>query len=239
MDGPCVSRDFDLSFQKQVLRSWPENELKEAIKARPLESWHSPGHIGCLFSHFNLWKRISEGADDYACIMEDDVHISPVFARLVKNENFLPKDFDLIRFEYSPGRLLLSKDKVFTDTKTGVGLHKLRSSSWGAAAYVISRKCAQKMIFIPVDRHRVVDYLLFDLDESPVANDLAIYQFSPAVVIQDKDIADDNIKHHFKSNLDESYVPPTPMETWAALKKGNFSYALRTLCGYKPVPYVI
>jgi len=216
-----------------------DSELNAAEKARPLENWASPGHIGCLFSHVSLWKRIADGADAYACIMEDDVHISPTFARFLKHEESFPKNFDLIRCEYSPGRLLLSRRAIFTDVETGIGLYRLRSPSWGAAAYIISRSCAQKMMDIPENQHRVADYLLFDFDESPVARNFAIYQLSPAVVIQDKDIVNKSLRLHFKSDLDPDYVASLPMGTWNAFRTGNFRYLWRTLRGYKPLKYEV
>ena len=44
----------------------------------PLRSGRSwqPFEIGCLLSHYELWKRIAEDDADFSAIVEDDVLIS-------------------------------------------------------------------------------------------------------------------------------------------------------------------
>ncbi len=216
----------------------PEDNRHAAEKARPLGVWNTPGHIGCLFSHRALWKKIAEGAEAYACVLEDDIHIARAVAKLLKCDSNLPKDFDLIRLEWTENRVLLGKKPLFTEVETGVSLYRLYSSSFGTAAYIISRTCARKMMELPENKQRTSDYILFDVKASP-ADHLVIYQFSPAVVIQDKCLADQERRLNFSSNLDDNAPPRPRMGILKALWKGRFSYVLRILRGYRDLPYLI
>jgi|GEM_PF-6774113 glycosyl transferase family 25 len=218
--------------------SMAPDEVAAAIKARPLQSGWKPGEIGCLFSHQEIWRKVADGPYPYACVMEDDLHISQAIKRLFDQEVLFPRTFDLIRLEFSPGRVLLGKKALLTDQTTGVGLYRLKSPSWGAAAYIISRDCARQMVRIPIAEQRVSDYLLFDFDESPIAGKLALYQFSPAVAIQDKNYDDPTSKFHFVSDLDNDQPMRPHLSMMEALWTGNFPYILRTMRGYKRLSYV-
>jgi hypothetical protein len=94
------------------------------------------------------------------------------------------------------------------------------------------------MAMLPINKHQATDFLLFDFKKSPEAKSFSTYQFSPAVIVQDKNLRGDNRKFGFTSELNDGAPPRAPMGTWAALKKGRFSYIWKTLRGYRLLDFV-
>jgi glycosyl transferase family 25 len=193
------------------------------------------GKLGCFLSHSHIWKKIAEGELDYGIIFEDDVHFSNDLKKFVESEQWMPKDFDIIRLEVSTNKLLLSKSNIaFLNRK----IHKLKSSSYCAGAYVMSKSCAKKMIAISPSDIKGNDKTLFDFEESVIAKNLDIYQVCPALVIQDKYI-NSEVKLGYESNI----------ESFSGLKKlkwviENYSYYLsfgkalkKVILGYKKVDF--
>lgn len=140
--------------------------------------------VGCFLSHFSVWEKIAYGQDEFALVFEDDVHFSPEIKKFIESDAWLPSDFDIIRLEVSTNRLLLSKDKAteFGDRK----ISQLNSTSWCAGAYVLSKACANKLISFKLEKFISADAFLFCLEISKIANQLNIYQVTPALAIQDK-----------------------------------------------------
>jgi GR25 family glycosyltransferase involved in LPS biosynthesis len=57
----------------------------------------SNGQIGCMFSHFKLWKHIIDNNIEIAIIFEDDVHFHPDWSKISPIYfSETPNDFDVI-----------------------------------------------------------------------------------------------------------------------------------------------
>lgn len=62
----------------------------------------------------------------------------------------------------------------------------MRSETWGAAAYVLPKKTAIKLLAEPMTHHSPVDFFLFDKGTSAFARQHRIYQAVPALCVQSK-----------------------------------------------------
>jgi GR25 family glycosyltransferase involved in LPS biosynthesis len=89
----------DIQIFKGVDARIPD-ELKETKELfdNPSICWEvSNGAIGCMFSHFKVWKHIIDNKIPIATIFEDDALFHPEFDKLSKHYfDDTPKNFDVI-----------------------------------------------------------------------------------------------------------------------------------------------
>jgi glycosyl transferase, family 25 len=106
----------------------------------------SSGDIGCLLSHYALWKKLSnENKEQYHLILEDD------FIPKVKSNELLEiikhtKNFDVLLLGYSKVqdkeelvlKIINPIQKIYSTERHNIG-RKFRESTCGAVAYVVSK----------------------------------------------------------------------------------------------------
>ncbi|MDR3450297.1 MAG: glycosyltransferase family 25 protein [Alphaproteobacteria bacterium] len=205
-------------------------------ESRPLHGLWTPGQVGCFLSHFGVWRKIATGTEPYAAVFEDDMHFSPSLKEVFADESWLPPDFDLVRLENSTNRLLLGRRPVVS--VAGRALYRLSSTSWCAGAYIMSRDAARRVVAAPEKLHCAADAFLFAHERSPIARELATYQFVPAFATQDKYIGDASKRLCFASNID---MPVQSGGAWERLRglAGKITVAtlLRSIRGYRYIPF--
>ena len=124
------------------------------------------GEIGCYLSHHNLWKRIAEGENEHALILEDDAVWDDDFAEVVG---------ELLRCEWHWEAVLLSADKprpidaVLCSLPGGRKLVRYKRRAWTAAAYLLSRSGAAKLRDYGEKINAVVDCVYFEYWKNGVA----------------------------------------------------------------------
>ena len=101
------------------------------------------GAIGCTLSHMKAWKTLLESNFEYAIIFEDDVGFDPIKLRsaidqLVSNNTL----WDLNMFAISAGKVWLPIKSLQQGQKLSIYLTR----GWCAAAYMINRKAATKLL---------------------------------------------------------------------------------------------
>jgi len=115
------------------------------------------GMYGCAFSHYNVWTEFLESGYDTALILEDDVYLGTpkdeVFMRLWKliSEELVTLDWDI--FFLARLSVNLFGDKVTENIiKPHSSWEIKKHGVWGAHAYVITRKAAERMVkdYLPV-----------------------------------------------------------------------------------------
>jgi glycosyl transferase family 25 len=158
------------------------------------------GQAGCFLSHYRVWEDIAQGSASCAAVFEDDVHLAQSISDFFKDSSWLPGAFDIVRLETSTNRVLLDRETVHH--LLGRSLYRLRSASWCAGAYILSREGARKILSIPPSRHNSVDHFLFSFETTSVAQELAIYQMSPALATQDKFLEKRTAALGFASNIE-------------------------------------
>ena len=131
----------------------------------------SNGEIGCLLSHYEIWKEISQKNLAFAIIYEDDVNFHTNFKK-ISNDVFLdiPHDFQIL---YLGGRNTCVYPKYVDPITNNISIHHPTilsgiDSDRTTHAYVISQSCcniliemieSQEEFNVPLD-HMMLHYLL-------------------------------------------------------------------------------
>jgi glycosyl transferase family 25 len=203
-----------------------DHDLAQFRAERPDAPW-SRGQVGCFYSHFEAWRRIAAGEEAFGLVLEDDLHLSSDFAHFSKLDRLpgFPTDADLVRLEAPNNAVLLGSQVLRVG---GRALRPVKSSTWCAGAYLLSRSAAQKLLSLEVKTHTIADYFLFSYEDSPVPSLLNLYQLTPAVAIQDK--FSNPSKTSFASNIETEPTEADPMTLAVLLRKGA-----RFLQGYRRI----
>lgn len=136
---------------------------------------------GCIMSHRAAWTRFLETDEHLACVLEDDLVLSPQFRSIVEDETWFPADGQIVKLETYGQRVSLSRRRMKIQDRS---LAILKSLHFGTAAYVLSRGAARYYLEQTVFPDRPIDHLMFGeemLKEGP-----RTYQICPAPCIQAK-----------------------------------------------------
>lgn len=195
-------------------------DAKEADRDTIDRWFHAGGPLGeiprgdkcCSLSHRLAWERLIASGAPYAAVLEDDVMLKDNAAVPLGGGNWIPQGVDLIKLEHygPPGQSVLLSD--FTDVGRGFRLARMRSRHTGAAAYILSRRAAERLLAI--SRFDLpVDHLLFNPNNSRIFGALQPWQLLPVVARQEDFVGD-------KSDI----------EGWrVGLRKFDLTYARREL----------
>ena len=141
----------------------------------------SAPEIGCWLSHREAHRRIADGADEMALILEDDLEIHDDLPEVLAHiESGVLGDFDVIRLH----RARLHRRLKFTpcrrlDAKYRIGL--VRPVDLGTWAYVMTRRAARHFIDRVPRMAAVVDRALAE----ERTHDLVVCSIDPPVVLHD------------------------------------------------------
>ena len=103
-----TSRLGNLSFTR--IAAINGQNLKEQDIISPITKYKmAKNEIACILSHRLVWEKIVAENIPYACILEDDVVLSDSFSDFIKNSNWLPSNFDVIKIETYLSRIFLSR----------------------------------------------------------------------------------------------------------------------------------
>ena len=172
---------LDIAFQRfdavdgKRARSHPIFTQMPAPKYR---AW-SDGELGCLLSHYEVWKLIAEGADEFGAVFEDDIHVSPRLKNVL--EALIPTGADIVKLETHSNTGYRTAPEANVG---GVGLHRLFEMHYGTAGYIISRSAARTLLSRAEWFDVPVDHLLFE-PMHPASRDFAVLQCVPGLVVQD------------------------------------------------------
>jgi glycosyl transferase, family 25 len=120
-------------------------DQRTLLPSRMRQREWTAGEIGCLLSHYELWRRVATGDDELATIFEDDVFLSPKLAALLAQlERTPPQGSVLIKLDTNSH--LVELDRRPVSRPSGIALHRLRSLHHGAAGYIVSRQVARMLV---------------------------------------------------------------------------------------------
>jgi glycosyl transferase family 25 len=159
--------------------------------APPGERFDDAGPLGeiprgdkcCTLSHAKAWEEFVASGEPYAAVLEDDVVLTPSAGGFLKDAHWIPPDVALVKLEHygPPGQSVLLSD--FQDLGNGFQIARMHSRHTGAAAYILSRAAALRLL--TVARFSLpVDHLLFNPNNSALFAALAPWQLLPAVARQ-------------------------------------------------------
>jgi glycosyl transferase family 25 len=155
-------------------------------------------------SHRAAWEKFLAGPDRYACVLEDDVFLSPDFPKFINNEDWIPPGCDLVKIETTQAFIWFTGGRIAClDRQTT----QLRSLHLGAAAYIITRRGAEILLEMSKDViNRPLDRILFDKMGRKRLQ--PVYQLVPALCIQGSHRSDGVTFPDMESSIDRQ-VPPT------------------------------
>jgi glycosyl transferase family 25 len=139
-----------------------------------IKSKMSAGEVGCYASHMLCWMELLKTDHPYAIVLEDDVVLEPNFAADVIAK--AGDAWDIIHLSGDTKSAVLST----ADLESGHHLVRYFRVPIHTAAYVIRRRCADKLL-VPRLREHPVDIDLFRCANSYGINVLGIY---PAIARQ-------------------------------------------------------
>ena len=141
----------------------------------------SNAELACIMSHRKAWQQLIDSPHDYIAIFEDDVYLSKDTPSLL-SQDFAALGVNILNLESPIGKVCY---RHTAETEIcGRTIHRLLTKAYGAAGYIISRNCAQRLLVISQHCSEPVDVILFD-DKSPITKDFLVFQIIPAACIQD------------------------------------------------------
>lgn len=166
-----------------------------------------------LLSHRAAWARFLETGERLACVLEDDVVLSPSFGDFVRDESWIPADSTLVKIETYDQPVVLSRHAIQFN---GRSLTVLKSRHLGAAAYIISRAGAASYVEKSIRPDRTIDYMIFG--ELAVKENSPVYQLCPALCIQAKRLPG-GVTHPELDTASQFYAPGPGKPLMHRLKK--------------------
>lgn len=142
----------------------------------------SVGEVGCLLSHRRAWEQIAK-SDKPGVVLEDDLHFAPAAELALKSLDWLPLDADLVKLETTGKTIAVSR--THHPVESGCSVRRLAGAHLGTGAYIVTPLAAKRLMATVTCCDRAIDHLMFD-PASPLFSQLATYQISPALCIQDQ-----------------------------------------------------
>ncbi len=159
----------------------PESELRKFDNFDQMDL--GPGEYGCLLSHVTAWKRLIASGEDYAFVLEDDLH----FAQTLDPKwlQALPADNPwVLKLETFGHPITIRREAVASFGKRGI--YELLSDHGGTGSYAISRAGAQFLLARYRQMQRAIDTEMFSPNRRTIdVTGMAIYQMVPAPCLQD------------------------------------------------------
>lgn len=140
----------------------------------------SLSELGCYLSHITAWRKLCDGSDEFALILEDDVRLSQSLPNVAGSCDWVPDNVDLVKLETSTMRISVGRQGL--PAPANRSLHRLLKRDICTGGYIIRRKLAER--FLEESTLSVpVDVFMFDKESVQVNR---IYQMNPAMVVQEQ-----------------------------------------------------
>ncbi len=201
-------------------RAWMEAELARAdaeavflqavdgrrFGARCDAPWRDPrprpilskAEAALTLSHRKAWRALLASESLHAVILEDDVHLGRGF-REILTLDWDAFGFDAVKLETMLYKVWVSRRGEPAGERR---LHRLGAEHLGAAAYVISRAGARKMLAATRGFRHSVDWTLFGR-QTIGHGFIKAFQLVPAIAVQDNLLPDANSRLGLGTTLHE------------------------------------
>jgi glycosyl transferase, family 25 len=139
------------------------------------------GELGVFLSHRVCWERLMAGSDSFAAVFEDDVLLAEGTGEIIDRISTLQPQCDLIKLETTLRTVVVESSGL--EVSASYRLGALKTWHGGAAAYIVSRGGARKLLSRTMPLADPVDQVMFN-PISPISALLEIAQLIPAVAVQ-------------------------------------------------------
>jgi glycosyl transferase, family 25 len=190
----------------------------------PRRSQLGAAEIGCLLSHVQAWRLITEADEEYGFVLEDDVHVSHDFGDFVRSMCLDPKELCIHKMETEHANVTLTRQPSYTVGNRKA--YKLQTNHAGAGAYILNKKTASHLLKYVDLFGAAIDTELFDPGRRKIS-EVTIFQWVPAPCMQDCLVKLANIKMSFPSNIgidrvDRRLYPARGWQEYEDLLKSQF-----------------
>jgi glycosyl transferase family 25 len=158
----------------------------------------SKQEVALVISHRRAWRKLLSSGAAHAVVLEDDVHLGAGFADFLAVD-FSRYAFDAIKLETWNSRVWISRRGKPIGRRR---LHRLGYEHFGAAAYVVSRAGAHKLLSATRPIVEPVDVTLFG-GPALFSKQISVLQLVPAIAIQDCSHPNSTSKRNLASTLHE------------------------------------
>jgi GR25 family glycosyltransferase involved in LPS biosynthesis len=190
----------------------PTNELKKLFEGN--DFGNRIGVIGCALTHYNLWKMLLAGREDYFIIFEDDVKLSPNFTTKLEAIKDAMKACDYLHLGYhmtSKNRKL--HEDVYTNDTGKLTVTTLKKELYigGTFAYSINKNGARILVDY-IEKNGIkhgIDYVV------KICNPLKNMEIQPQIAFSewyevpgqkvDTDIQTERASLDFKNIVEEEF----------------------------------
>lgn len=155
-------QQLDLPFERISAvdgNALSSERIREVTRLAPGRKSPTAGQIGCFLSHRLAWERIALGQDDYGLVLEDDVIFASNFKQVVTDHQLYKAGADIIRLEGWPERAWISANG--REVCDGYRAHRLTWDTYGTCGYLISRRCARKLVEAARHYSAPIDHMMF------------------------------------------------------------------------------
>lgn len=153
------------------------------LVTRQNQNWPDPltrGEIACFLSHKAALQKVASGEDEFAAIFEDDVALSKDAASLLAEDDWIPKNADIVKIETHGKKVWLGKAQQLDN---GYSVAPLKSRHIMAAGYIVSKEAAKKLNVMMEKITFPFDHFLFN-PKCHVFEHFKMWQLEPAIVRQ-------------------------------------------------------
>ncbi|BCP53211.1 glycosyl transferase [Kaistia sp. 32K] len=204
-----------MAFREQAERLGFSFERLAAVDASTITT--TPGlltssEVGCFESHRQAWLKLVESGDRWLAVFEDDVLLAPVIPTLLASDDWIPSGTDVVKLE-TFNKAISIEPKSYP--AHGYRLHRLRSTHWGSAGYIISRRWAARLLKLTESYTVPVDWALFDF-ETDGSFKAKVMQMVPAPCIQEQWLAHNEGRIPVHDTLITRVPPQRPVLSRAA-----------------------
>lgn len=151
--------------------------IKLSLRTEPLRS----NEVALGLSHRACWRNLLDSPFESTIVFEDDVVLAPGFMTVLQ-DGWIPKDADIVKLETFPPQATKVSRRIAA-TVGGRNLNRLQDDHVCAAAYLVTRKGAKRLLDAVDDFSLPIDMILF-WTVAPLFHQCKIYQMVPAPCIQ-------------------------------------------------------
>lgn len=135
----------------------------------------------CALSHHKAWQHFLASGHERCLVLEDDVVLSPALRPFLDDPASIPAHVDILRLETRAMRTRLGPGRRCGIR--GLRIHRLYSTHYGCAAYVVNRAFAEAAVRDLAVVAEPIDHFLFGAAKACFYPAVA-HQLRPALCVQ-------------------------------------------------------
>ena len=145
-----------------------------------------PHDKGCWLVHLDALRAFLQGARSHLLVLEDDVFLADDLPLWLSDLSWWPAGAEVVKIERCRGESTVVVLDRRAASHLGRSLPRMRSRHAGAAAYLVTRAGARR-ILQGAPQDLPADHALFNPQVSPLARALVVHQVVPALAVQGND----------------------------------------------------